>query len=289
MRKQSYWYKEIKKCYRSSSNIHQRKGKDYKRRLKKSTGKYLDRCSALDQRVEGVKKSLEGECDIILIALLEVLNYYHLMLKKHIDLVERRIIKGEQIPHSEKIFSIFEPHVEWIQKGKQNNKVELGHNVCVTTDQYHFIVDHKVMIGEVDKAQVIPLAIRLRDQFEQGYVLKSISFDRGFYSFLALKAISKYFEKVVMPKKGKKTTHEEEQEKERSFVVLSNKHSAVESNINELEHSGVNRVPDKGLDRFEKYVALGVLAYNIKRLGKLVIEQKLLPTLKQANEERRAA
>jgi hypothetical protein len=40
------------------------------------------------------------------------------MLKKHIGLVEKRILKGENIPHDEKMFSIFETYTEWIKKGK---------------------------------------------------------------------------------------------------------------------------------------------------------------------------
>ena len=48
------------------------------------------------------------------------------MVEKHIDLVSRRILKGEEIPHDEKVFSVFEPHTEWISKGKRNPFVELG-------------------------------------------------------------------------------------------------------------------------------------------------------------------
>ncbi len=44
------------------------------------------------------------------------------MLIKHIDLVERRIIKDEKIPASEKLVSIFETHTEWLQKRKSGRK-----------------------------------------------------------------------------------------------------------------------------------------------------------------------
>ena len=47
-------------------------------------------------------------------ALLQHLKYFREMLYKHIDLVDRRLLKEEVIPHEEKIFSIFEPWVEWI-------------------------------------------------------------------------------------------------------------------------------------------------------------------------------
>jgi len=40
-------------------------------------------------------------------------------------------LKGETIPASEKMFSLFEPHTEWIQKGKQRPNVELGHKFLV--------------------------------------------------------------------------------------------------------------------------------------------------------------
>ena len=41
-----------------------------------------------------------------------------------------------------------------------------------------------------------------------------------------------------MSKKGKCKRLEREEEKQRSFKLLRNKHSAVESNINELECRG---------------------------------------------------
>jgi len=51
---------------------------------------------------------------------LEKLKKFIEYLVKHIDLVERRIIKKEKIPHCEKMFSVFETYTEWINKGKQN-------------------------------------------------------------------------------------------------------------------------------------------------------------------------
>jgi transposase, IS5 family len=37
---------------------------------------------------------------------------------RQIDQINRRVILKEKIPHDEKVFSIFEPHTEWISKGK---------------------------------------------------------------------------------------------------------------------------------------------------------------------------
>ena len=50
------------------------------------------------------------------------------MLVKHIDLVEKRLIKGESIAHSEKVSSLFQPHNKWINKGKTGVIAELEKN-----------------------------------------------------------------------------------------------------------------------------------------------------------------
>jgi transposase, IS5 family len=290
-RKDSWWWKILKKLYVLTANTHQGKGKDYQQRLQEEVKRYLQKARKLEFKVQEVVVFLvkKVQTDFEVAAILKELTFYHKMLVKHIDLLERRVIKGQTIPHEEKVFSIFEPQTEWISKGKHHQKVELGHNTLITTDQYHFIVDHEVMVGQTDKAQVIPLARRLSDCFGTGYILDSISFDRGFYSNLAKLAVGSFFNKVIMPKNTKKTAVQEIEESERTFVAFRKQHAAVESNINELEHAGVNKVPDKGMHGFRRYVALGILAYNLKRLGKLVIEQEILPTTVNLGRERKAA
>jgi len=49
--------------------------------------------------------------------------------------------------------------------------VELGHKVQITTDQYHFIVTHKVMVKKIDIKMTIKLGKRLEEMFEKGYHL----------------------------------------------------------------------------------------------------------------------
>ena len=46
----------------------------------------------------------------------------------------RRLLNEETIPAHEKMYPCFEPHTEWIQKGKQRPNVELGHRCLIATD-----------------------------------------------------------------------------------------------------------------------------------------------------------
>ena len=94
------------------------------------------------------------------------MDYFHGMIDKHIDLVCRRLLKGEDIPHIEKVFSVFESHTEWISKGKRNPSVELGHRVMITTDKNDLILDYKVMLREEDVEQPVELINRIMKNFE---------------------------------------------------------------------------------------------------------------------------
>lgn len=288
-RKLAYRKKQFKKKYRRLSNIHRKKGGNYQDRLREAAEVYLLIARELNVKIDVSRMEMGRSSDIVVQLLETTLAYYQEMLNKHIDLIDRRILKGEKIPHKEKLFSIFESHVEWIQKGKANNKVELGHNVLITTDQYQFILDHKVMVEESDSHQPIALMTRLKENYKEGYKIQSISFDRGFYSRLAKASLETEVDQLIMPSKGRQTEGQKEESKGKGYIKLNNKHSAVESNINELEHAGVDKVPDKGLPAFKRYVAMGVLAYNIRRLGRIVIAQGKLETLIKPKGYRRVA
>lgn len=49
------------------------------------------------------------------------------------------------------------------------------------------------------------------------------------------------------------------------------KNSAVQSNINELEHRCLDRCPDKGYRNFKRYIGLGIISYNLHKIGKHLI------------------
>ena len=91
--------------------------------------------------------------------------------------VARRVLKGEAIPHGEKLFPVFEEHTRWIAKGKAGKPVELGVPVCIVEDGGGFILDHGIMWTGGDTHVAVPLVGRCREAFPD---LRACSFDRGF-------------------------------------------------------------------------------------------------------------
>ena len=45
------------------------------------------------------------------------------------DQSRRRVLNGEQVPTVEKLYSIFEPHIDLIKRGKVQSPIEFGHKV----------------------------------------------------------------------------------------------------------------------------------------------------------------
>lgn len=202
------------------------------------------------------------------------LEYFHTLYIKQLDLVERRWLKEEKIPHAEKIFSLFEPHTEFIKKGKLFPPVELGHKLLVTTDQHELILDYRVMDQQPnDKEESLGVADRLLGRYGAGNI-QSLSFDKGFTREEDRQLLELYIPEVIMPKRGRRNQVEQEREQQRSFRKLRHRHHAVESDIHCLEHHGLNRCPDKGLHGYKRYVGLGVLAYNLHKIGKQLLARK---------------
>jgi transposase, IS5 family len=280
-RKIKNWRSDLKNKMRALGKASVSGGKGKTDRVKESTRKYLAKAKALYGKLEKEKHNFP-QTDIVDAIIFMELERFMQLLHKHIDLLERRIIKGEEIPHEEKMFSIFEQYTEWITKGKMRPNVELGKKVAITTDHYNLIIDYQVMEHKSDSEIVPELSARILSK----YAVKSWSFDKGYWHKNNKALLSANIETLVLPKKGKCNKAQKEEEQKNVFKKLRNKHSAVESNINELEHRGLNRCTDKGYDHFKRYVGLAVSAYNLKRIGEyLIVKMRMLDTdqaLKQA-------
>jgi hypothetical protein len=270
-RKLDDWRGRFKAAERAASKAAFGGGKDKQERVRAAVGDYLVVGRELARKVT---VSLLSLCDQpVEAADWNCLAYFEQMLEKHVDLVERRLLQGQSIPSAEKVFSLFEPHTEWITKGKLHPAVELGHRLLVATDQHSLIQDYDVLVREVDVDQSVPVASRLLDRYGEGG-LASISFDKGFTRSEDRELLLLYIPRVVMPKRGKKSAAEAEAESSKPFIALRRQHSAVESDIAALEHHGLDRCLDVGLEGYGRYVGYGVLAFNLHQIGRRLLAQK---------------
>ena len=204
--------------------------------------------------------------------------------KTFVDQTRRRVFQGETIPHDEKIFSVFEPYVRWISKGKAGRPVELGVPVCILVDRLGFVLHYEIMWEGTDVDYAVPLVERAREKHPD---LRAVSFDRGFHSPENRKRLEELLDCAALPKKGRLSEEEKARERGPQFAEMRRLHPAVESQINNLEHRCLDRVLSYGPDGFARMTALSMVAANIHRIG-LIEHRRDLEELRRRNRRRAA-
>ena len=91
----------------------------------------------------------------------------------------RREFDGEQVPNSDKVFSIFEPHTELIMRGRRGQPVEFGHKVLLMQSKEKLITDYVVLEKNRSDDELLPLVIE-RHKERYGRRPKSVAADKGF-------------------------------------------------------------------------------------------------------------
>ena len=215
------------------------------RRAKRASPKhikaYLKACAELIGRVEALLVELvaKGEPPRKIKKIANFLKH----AVQQINQIDRRILKGETIPHNEKVFSIFEPHTRWISKGKAGCPVELGVPVCIIECQYRFILHYEIMWEGSDVDFAVPTVVTTKELFPD---FCAASFDRGFHSQANRARLDEQLVDNVLPKKGYLSKADQDREQGETFAAMRRQHPAVESAINNLEHRGLDRVRSKG-------------------------------------------
>lgn len=92
-------------------------------------------------------------------------KHYRALLIRAIDQTQRRTYKGEKVPASEKIVSLFEEHTDVIVKGLR--EVLYGHKVNLATQENGFITFLNIEEGNPsDSALYQPVLIACLKQFD---------------------------------------------------------------------------------------------------------------------------
>ena len=202
----------------------------------------------------------------------ELLHY--LQLTEHVcDTARRRVLQGETVTNAEKLFSMFEPHTELINRGKQPQPIQYGHKVLVIEDAAGFICHYEVMAKSVlDQDVVVPAMTKLQKRL--GGKIERASFDRAFHTPANQEQLAQIVLHPCIAKKGQALGRQQQEEATVEFRQARQHHPGVESAIGALQAgNGQERCRDKSKPGYDRYVGLGILGRNLQVLGKLLLAQ----------------
>ena len=279
-RQHDFLKKKAKRTLRKIGSIAKSKAKDKETRMKaayidllEQTERILDRSEKTIQAIEADHKALLGTMGHLSRDISD-LQYYLGATEYVCDLARRRVLEGETIPNSEKVFSIFEPDTELINRGKKPTPIEFGHRVLIGQDSAGFILHSQVMgIGVTDEKTAVDAVDSIHKHFNKKILI--VSFDKGFWKPKNLEDLSERVSLAVLPRKGKCSAEDKARENARDFIQTRKWHSGIESAIHGLvAGNGMDVCRDKGLIGYRRYTAMAVLGRNLNTLGNILLEKE---------------
>lgn len=271
-RQSEHQLKKVRNLAREIDRIASKKGPNYQAKLKRLYKTLLKRSGKILDRVRDVQAAL------VIVSDPASPNPQSLEMKSFVentervrDTARRRVLLGEKVPNSDKLFSLFELHTQLYKRGKAGDPVQFGRLVFIAEDAAGFIIHHHIPPREsADRDIAVSQVGIMQTKYQNG--IKRMSLDRGFHTPENQRELAKIVAEPCLPKPGYKQAAEQEREASDTFHKSRRRHAGVESAIGALQAgNGLKRCRDKSEVGFERYVASGVLARNLHVLGKILI------------------
>jgi IS5 family transposase len=198
---------------------------------------------------------------------------FHAELQRHIDLArkvigqtERRVFKGEKVPATEKVVSIFEPHTDIIVKDRRDTYY--GHKICLCVGTSNLITDCVVTKGNPADTELTTVMLDRQKEIYDRYPLK-VALDGGFASKDNLAAAKGRQIKDVCFAKKRGLQVDKMCRSQWVYNRLRRFRAGVESVISWIKRClGFDRCTWKGQQSFQCYVWLSAVTANLITLAR---------------------
>jgi IS5 family transposase len=198
-------------------------------------------------------------------SLVRALTTMTALVLKVIDQTERRVLRHESVPATEKVVSLFEPHTDILVKDHRDTIY--GHKICLTEGPSRHILDCNILHGNPPDST---LAIApLRRLMEQYNVLPTqVAYDGGFASADNLHDIRGLGIPDVCFTKSRGLPQDAMVEDPHVYRALRRFRAGIESAISRLKRAfGLARCGWKGEAGFQRYVYARVVTANLMILA----------------------
>ena len=194
---------------------------------------------------------------------LNKMTHYLELFKAVIDQTQRRIYNDEEVPSTEKIVSIFEPHTDIIVKGER--EVLYGHKVNLATQQDGFITYLNIESGNPSDATLYQCVLEACES-DYRQTPKTAVADGCYASADNVTASKALGIRQNVFTKTRDLTLTQMGVKRKTFDALKCFRAGVEGNISELKRAfGAGKSTWKGLEGFNAFVWASTLCYNLIR------------------------
>lgn len=236
-----------------------------KKRQRKVKGAYR----ALIRRTAWIVEIVEFFCelasccgDVELDAVVAELKGFLPSMKKVVAQSRRAKLEGQTVPAAERVFSIFEPHTELIQRGRRQKPVEFGHAVLLCQTVEKFITDYEVFAKRPADCALTEQVIE-RHEKRFGKKPKVLAGDKGFCPKAEKYAeLAEQVETLAIPRRMRDFA-------DKVLAVWQIFRAGIEGTISGLKRAfRLARCHYRGFKGFQGSIGLGVFAHNLVVLAR---------------------
>ena len=261
------WHDRRRMAKRCASEIAYSRGKDNRRRLYRQL---IAATHATRAALMRATQRLIGLTGIAAERWRAQVDHYLPLIARVLAQSERRVLRGQAVPASDKLVSLFEPHADIIVKGARD--VQYGHKLNLVTGKSGLILDIVIETGNpADAERFLPMLDRHIARC--GGPPRQIAADGGYASRDNLNETKARGVTDVAFHKKRGLAVADMTRSAWVYRKLRNFRAGIEAGISCFKRAyGGGRCTWRGLDHFKAYVWSAVVAHN------LVLFARLKPT-----------
>ena len=232
---------------------------------------YVDLIKYTKKTLASANRAIErlktvGADNLAALGLLLGLQRYVNLTARVIDQTERRVIKDEKVPASEKVVSIFEEHTDIIVKDRRDTFY--GHKICLTGGRSNLILDCRIVEGNPADVTLTQGMLDRQEEIYGRYPLK-VALDGGFASKANLDAAKDKGIKDVCFAKKRGLDPKKMCRSQYVYKKLRRFRAGIEAGISWLKRGlGLDRCTWKGWQSFQSYVWASVVSANLLTIAR---------------------
>lgn len=191
------------------------------------------------------------------------------LVERVIDQAERRVLAGEKVPAQEKLVSLVEPHTRIIPRHKGGALVAFGRLVVFDEVEGGIVTRFAVLADKTaEQGQLAPALGHHQQVF--GRAPHLVTGDRGLHAAdnerVGREAGVRH---LVIPRSGPLTPAQRARERAPAWRRRYRWRAGIEGRLSSLRRDyGLRRCPDHGEAGLVRHVGWGVLASNLRHIGR---------------------
>jgi IS5 family transposase len=276
--------RSVRRIAQQVHRVARRKGEAAVEEMKAAYANLIAIAQASCRQAARVRDALQPQTSKQAQRVREQLDHFLPLVDQAIEQATRRVLRGEQVPATQKLLSLHEPHTQVIRRHKAGKPTEFGRKLWLGEVEGGIISDYRVLPdgGGLDHPER-PASLEAHQQ-RFGRPPNLLAGDRGVWS-AANEALARRLQikHIVLPKAGRCSPKRQALERQRWFRRGCRFRAGMEGRIRVLKRDyGLDRCLDHGEAGMGRWVGWGIVTANLAKIAATRVARRAVAGTRKA-------